>query len=975
MVYRFGNLDLDLDTHELRLDGEPIPLEPKPFDLLAHLISRRGTVVTKDELYDVLWPDTVVSEWALTSAVKLARRALRKGGVREAEGLGIKTVHGKGFRFVGEVLDTERSEPEVSPAESFQPASETGFVGRESELLQLVALLSSAREGQMQSALVAGDAGIGKTALVDSFIERARADGARIALGQSVEQYGSGEPYLPVLEALGRLLDGTDGEGLIGLLRRLAPNWLAHLPRAVDAAELAEIRERVAGSTQDRMLREIGELFEAATATSPIVIVLEDIHWSDPATIELFAYLSQRRSPARVLLVGTYRPSEVIDTDHPLRAAAQKLAGREHGTEMTLAPLSEEDVRAYLEGRLTGGTVSDDLIRTVHGRTEGQPLFLSDLVDYSLGEGLIRLEEGRWQASEDLRSLVPTDARRMIERQVESLPPRERRVLEAAAAAGQEFSVASVAAALEEPLGELEEICEALAWRNQFLEDDGVDEWPDGTLAGRYAFRHALYVDVLYARIASARRVRLHRAIAETKERAFGDRAGEISAELATHFERARAFPEAIAYHERAARRATSRHANQEAVAHLHASLELIPQLPEDERGTRELTLVLELLGRLRSARAEPTSRYEPLFQRGLELAEDHANDDQRTRLFISIANVRLTSGRSDEAKQMATEALAHAERSRTAVAQVQAHYVLGGAAYQPGDLDAAETHYTRVKELYDPADELEHVGVYGESDPAVGADVWLSALRFTRGFPDQAREIGTSALDRARALGHPLSLSWAHLMISLADLVRSDLVQARTNLSTALEIAREHGFEGDLALAGLSEGWCLLLSGQAVEATAVLEEARARYEALGTPAYLPMALPLLGAAAAFSGRIEDGMRHFEAAEAAASETNQPLAGATALRSRLGVVIALGLGDFDEAEAELRESLELVAHHGDRMGELATAIQIANVRIAASDLAGARDVLEPRFLWFTEGFDLPPLQEAATLLERVRSSS
>src|SRR5262249_46399833 len=194
-------------------------------------------------------------------------------------------------------------------------------VGREPGLQRLQGWLAQARHGERQVGFVTGEAGIGKTTVVDAFLAHAASDPTLwLARGQCVDQHGVGEAYLPVLDALRELCRGPEGEELLALLGQQAPAWLGRLPAFPDRGAVGAVQRRVLGGTRERMLRELADVLEALTAEHPLVFVLEDLHWSDATTLDLVAYLAQRREPARLLLLGTYRPVEAIVRGHPLRA-------------------------------------------------------------------------------------------------------------------------------------------------------------------------------------------------------------------------------------------------------------------------------------------------------------------------------------------------------------------------------------------------------------------------------------------------------------------------------------------------------------------------------------------------------------------------------------------------------------------------------------------------------------------------------
>jgi predicted ATPase len=209
--------------------------------------------------------------------------------------------------------------------------------------------LTRAAGGERRFVFVTGEAGIGKTRVVDAFLVRVVETGAAdVARGLCIEYHGSGEPYLPVLDAIGRFCRGPNGERTLSILGQYAPTWLAEMPRVASPKASETTQPPALGASRDRMLREMGDALEALTADRPLVLVLEDLHWSDHATLDLIAWLARRREPARLLLLGTYRPVDVIVRAHPLRAVAGELALHGLSEEMPLELLSEEDVAAYL---------------------------------------------------------------------------------------------------------------------------------------------------------------------------------------------------------------------------------------------------------------------------------------------------------------------------------------------------------------------------------------------------------------------------------------------------------------------------------------------------------------------------------------------------------------------------------------------------------------------------------------------------
>jgi DNA-binding winged helix-turn-helix (wHTH) protein len=541
--------DLPLHFGSYRLEGphgplwhhaELVALPPKALAVLWLLARQAGQVVSKATLLDTVWAETAVSEGSLTSCLSLLRQAL---GEDARQPRYIATVHRLGYRFVAPVTPdgpTPSLEPLPAPRPrvSPPPAPPPLLVGRAAELAQLHAWFTQARQGRRQTVFVTGEAGMGKTTLVDAFLaEVAAAQTAWIGRGQCIEHSGAGEAYLPLLDALGRLGRGPAGACLVACLRQSAPTWLGQLAAVVGEEEREAFGHQGQGVTP-QMLRELVEALEAFTAEHPLIIVLEDLHWSDASTVEALALLARRREAAQLLVLGTYRPVELILRQHPLKAAKQELQLHGHCGDVALGYLPVAAVQAYLAQR--GPTAAATAARAawVHQRTEGHPLFMVHVVEELARSGWLTAATATGAAGRGAAAEVPAGLQQLIELQLGQLDAEVEQVLEVASVVGVEFAEASVAAGLPLPLDAIATICEGLAQRGQFIEDQGLAAWPDGTVSGRYSFRHALYQEVLYGRLGSGRRMRCHRAIGMRLEGAYGAQVTQIAAPLAMHFER-----------------------------------------------------------------------------------------------------------------------------------------------------------------------------------------------------------------------------------------------------------------------------------------------------------------------------------------------------------------------------------------------------------------------------------------------------
>ena len=620
-----------IESHQLWRGEQALPLRPKALAVLRYLASQPERLVSQAELLSAVWPDTVVTSTALKVCIREIRAVL---GERAQRPHYIETLGQRGYRFIAPVASDEFGDsrslsspaPMAGPQGSSSPPQPAVLrpqpsllAGREPELAQLQQSWETVRSGERQVVLVTGEAGIGKTALVTGFVGQLQeTQPVLLARGQCVERYGAGEAYLPMLEAVGRLCQET--QSLSGWLRRFAPSWLLQLPALVAVAERETLQRQVGGLPPERMLGELAEAVEILTAEQPLVLLLEDLHWSDPSTLELVSYLAQRQERARLLILGTYRVAEAAQKGRRVKELKQVLQVYGQCQELWLGPLPEAAVTQYVAQQLEReGQATDQgqaLAQLLWQRTEGNPLFVVTLLAELLRQGFVAQVTGQWQLRRqgvELSHDIPDSLQQLIEQQVESVSDVAKPVLEVASVVGVQFGTASV-----------EGQCEELVAREHILAAQGVEEWPDGTFSARYTFRHGVYQEVLYAGLSAARRVRLHRQIGERKEAGYGERAVEIAAELAVHFEQGREYSRAVQYRQQAGEAALARRAYQEAEAHCRQGLGLLlTLLTTQECRQHELRLQITLGTVLRSTQGYAAPEVEQRYRRARVLCEE----------------------------------------------------------------------------------------------------------------------------------------------------------------------------------------------------------------------------------------------------------------------------------------------------------------------------------------------------------------
>jgi predicted ATPase len=497
-----------------------------------------------------------------------------------------------------------------------------------------------------------------------------------------------------------------------------APTWLLQMPSLVSASNRELLSREVMGATRERMLREMGETLDTLTSDQPLLLILEDLHWSDYSTLDLITYLASHRQPARLMLVGTYRTVELIVSGHPLKQVKQELLAKHQCAELPLEYLSEDGVAEYLSFRFPTNRFPAELARLIHERTEGHPLFMVNILNYLLAEDLIFKTGEHWILNTRLEELevgVPENIREMIAKQFAHLPVDDQQLLEAASISGMNFSALAIASALRQDVVEVEGRCEELARRNCFLTLRGAAEFPDGTVSGSYGFIHSLYVNTLYDRIPAARRARLHKDMAERGEIIYGDRAAEIGTELAVHFERGRDYRRAATYLHKAADNAIRRFAYREAVGIARKGLELLARLPDSpERADQELGLQLTLGVPLVATEGYAAPDVGSVYSRARELCRQLGETPAISEVLWGLRTFYALRSDWAPAREIAEEVLSLAERQAYPGLGLLGHWMMLSNFMHGGEFALAIEHFEKALVLYDPGLHLDDAFLYG---------------------------------------------------------------------------------------------------------------------------------------------------------------------------------------------------------------------------------------------------------------------
>ena len=915
MQWRFGPYVLDLENACLWRDEQRLTIRPKTFDILVYLVEHAGELVTRDNLLEAVWPETVVADGVLATSIGELRKTL---GESAREPHYIATSHRRGYRFIAPV--SEVGPPALVPATPLSPSSSLTIVGREAQLERLNQVYAKALSGSRQIVFITGEAGIGKTTLVDAFVaQHTRSDAAWISQGQCIDHYGEGEPYLPLLEILVNLSKAEGSPSMVEVLSQYGPSWLLQLPALVAREETSRSQLLITQTSRERMLRELAESIETLTVARPLVVVMEDLHWSDSSTLDWLSYIARRRSSARLLILGTYRPIDALVRDHPVRSVTQEL--RVHGLcdELMLDYLSESSVATYLASRFDNVPFSPLFCRDLHQRTNGNPLFLINVVNAMVQQGLIHSDDSEEDSLKELDVLtfeIPDTLRQFIEQQLRHLSPEDQELLEAASVAGIEFATEAVAAALESPPETVETRSDTLARTDQFIRSSGVTTWPDGTITATSEFQHALYAEVLYDRSPLSRRTRWHHRIGLRLEAGYGTQAKEIAAELAEHFMKGRVFLQAVNYFRLAGTNALLRSAHQEAISSFERALDMVAQLPQEPI---TLALAIDLRFDMRHA----------LLLRG-----------ENQQLLTYLQEAEAFAQRLEEPLQLA-QALAY---------QCCHFYVVGD---HERAIHAGERVVAISQTLPDFPLQVEINFWLGQVYHATGA--YPQAIARLQQNVDALT--GSQAYDFYGLAG--VASVFSRTWLGLCQVETGDFHHGLVLLDQGRRIAEEVNHPFSLMAVLYSKGTLLVQSGRMRDALPILEEAFQICQRSDIRSFIPLVASALGLAHAY---LDSPTTALSLMQQASEHVVQTQLLGTQVMIRLGTIAWL-TGHVQEAVSYAQQALDM-AQRQQEEGHQATAFYLLGrigLDAVTPDLSKATHNYQ-QALALAEALDMKPLR-------------
>lgn len=862
------------------------------------------------------------------------------------------------------------------------------FYGRTRELEEMERLLDGVLEGRTCTAFVSGEAGAGKSTLVEAFVERAqKRDSALIAtLAACNSHTGQSDAYLPFLDTLAQLTGDSRRfksgsisemnahrlesfftvatraivEDVPELIGQFIPggslifhtiSFTARKAGLLDRHKRRKLQAQIGGKIEaDKIFQLYADLLAKLATHAPLVVVLEDLHWVDQSSAQLLFSLSRRIVDAPILFLGTYRPNDLAvgrsDGRHPLVPVIHELK-RVHGD--IFVDLAEETeaervgfVDAMLETEVPG--LGPDFRRAFLEHTEGHALFSRELL-HSLRENraIAASDSGRWEQTKPIDwSDIPPRVEGVVQERVDRLDEELRDMATVASVQGESFLVEILARLTDLPV---RKVLRSLSRQLEGIHGLVVEVDPlkiDTRRLGRYRFTHGLFQQYLYDELGLAERRQLHLEVAELLEGEYGDARSEIQNRLAYHFAAAEAWDRAVPYYVAAARRSLAVSSYGEALELLHTALDATSELPAGDRAGVELAIRLEL-GTIHQALrgfTDPTA--EESFRRARDLAMEIGDRPRLALALFGLWEFHLFRLELEEALALAERILQIAREEDDNILRVVAHRALANVAYQRGDMAGTIHHADEVIRHY----QAEEIGDYIlrlTYDPrlfALGMRSWAEALT---GEPERAEATLESLFEWAQELDHPVSTCVAHLSALKLHHHLGNLDEIGSHATAMRQLAEEYGLFWYTAFGRFFEFWHGALSEGAGVDAAAFEEAFDRIYRAGVA---PDGNLLIHSQ--YSRMLVEALLEFGALQRAADAVDKGIAVARSNGehvylgelTRLRGQILLEGGDADRAVADLRTAAERSRESGQRLLELRARATLCTALEAAGQPAG-----------------------------------
>jgi predicted ATPase/class 3 adenylate cyclase len=842
----------------------------------------------------------------------------------------------------------------------------TPLVGREQEIGLLVERWAQARSGLGQVVLLSGEAGIGKSRLVQVLTDQVAAEPQAWLAPCQCSPYHQHSALYPWIELLERVMlrcaREESPQQKLGKLEGFLVQYglplaeavplfatLLSLPLPTAYAPLTLAPEQ----QKQRTLHALLTLLRRIAAQQPVLVVLEDLHWVDPSTLELLSLLVDHAPTARILVLLTFR----LDFSPPW-------TGRAHLSQVTLHRLPRHQAAAMIGRIAHGRALPADVVEQIVAKTDGVPLFVEELTKMVLESSLLQERDDGYALPGPLPPLaIPATLHDSLMARLDRLA-MVKGLAQLGATLGREFSYDLLQAV--SPWDEatvqrgLHQLVEA-----EFLYQQGRP--PQAT----YRFKHALIQEAAYQSLLKSTRQQYHQHIAQVMEAGFPALWETQPEVLAHHYTEAHRGAQAVRYWQRAGQRAVERSANLEAISHLTQGLAVLQTLPETaERTQHELVLQTTLGPALMITRGFAAPEVEHAYARARALCQQVGETPQLFSVLRGLWQFYNGRGAYQTAGELGEQCLQLAQQGHDTAGLLEAHHTLWTTRLLLGELSLARVHLEQGLALYDAQQHRALAFLYGH-DPGVCCQGVAALTLWLLGYPDQALRQQHAAHTLAQEVAHPPSLAFTRMLAAIAHQLRREAHAAHGQAEALMALATEQGFALFVAMAMILRGGALTASGQRGEQISQLRQGLATVRATGTALWEPYFLALLAEAYGHEGQVEAGLVALSEALVAVQATGERWGEAELYRLQGTLRLQLPSPDIPQVEACFQQALAVARPQHAKSWELRAAVSLARLWQQQGKCSEARELLTPIYGWFTEGFDTADLQDAKALLEAL----
>ena len=846
-----------------------------------------------------------------------------------------------------------------------QPRGLTPLVGRESEVALLLERWEQVKAGQGQVVLLTGDAGIGKSRLVQTLKDHV-AHEPHLRWECRSAEYAQNTVLFPLVELFQRLLrfepQDTPEERLEKLEQMLrqyrlpveesislfAPVLSLPLPEHYyPPLHLSPQRQR------QKTLETIVAILLELAEHQPVFFILEDLHWTDPTTLEWLNLLIDQTPTASLLTVLTCRPHFQPAWHHC-----------SYFTEITVNRLSHAQVEQIITRMTDGKTLPREVLQQIIAKTDGVPLFVEEMTKAILESGSLKEVDDHYELTGSLSTLViPTTLQDSLMARLDRLVTAKA-VAQYAAVIGRQFAYALLQAVAQVDAFTLQRELERLV-EAEIVYQRGLP--PQAS----YTFKHALIQDAAYQSLLKSTRQQYHQRIAEVLEIQFPETAEAQPELLAHHYTEAGLTEKAVHYWHQAAQRAVERSAHAEAISHFTTGLALLQTLPETlERLHQELNILVTLGSALMATKGYGEREVEHVFHRARELCHQVGDTPQVFRVLQGLWLFYVGRAEYQVARELGEQLFALAQRQQDAASLLSAHLTLGLTLCALGAFVPARTHLEQGIALYDP----QHPRSLGRSGLQDGGVVCLcfgAQTLWYLGFPDQARRQSHQGLTLAHHVAHPFSLSFALCFAALVHQLRHEEHAVQAQAEAAITLSCERDFALYVAFGTILRGWALAHQGQAQDGIAQLHQGLTAYRATGTEIGRPYYLALLAEAHGIMGQPAAGLTALTEALTLVDSSGERFYEPELHRLKGALLLQSSSDNATEAESCFQHAISIAQSQQAKSWELRAATSLSRLWQQQGKRDEARQVLADVYGWFTEGFDTADLKDAKALLDEL----